>query len=162
MKSWGAIILAAAGLSAPAPARAPADATAIRALQQAQADAWNAHDIDAYAALFTVDADVINVLGWHWKDRAELKAKLGRGFASVFAHSAMSIGETDVTILTPEIAVAHVRWTLSGARSPTGSAADTPKQGIQTQVLVKRDGVWRIAEFQNTNSQSERPLPGPE
>jgi uncharacterized protein (TIGR02246 family) len=160
MKRRFALPLLAVGLAAPAAASTPADEAEIRAVQQQQATAWNAHDIDAYAALFTEDAHVINVLGWHWKSRAELKAKLGRGFASAFAHSRLTIGDVDVRFLAPAIAVAHVGWTMTGAASPTGGAGDIPQQGIQTLVLTKRDGTWRIAEFQNTNAVPERPMAG--
>jgi uncharacterized protein (TIGR02246 family) len=160
MKWLFGIVLVAASLSVSARAEGPGDEARIRAVQQDQAVAWNAHDIDAYAALFTEDAHVINVLGWHWKSRAELKAKLGPGFASVFARSRLTIGAVDVSFLAPDIAVAHVGWTMTGAASPTGAADDTPQQGIQTLVLVKRDGTWRIAEFQNTNAVPERPMPG--
>jgi uncharacterized protein (TIGR02246 family) len=158
MKRTYALPMLAIALAAPATAQAPADEAQIRAVQEQQASAWNAHDIDAYAALFTEDAHVINVLGWHWKSRAELKAKLGPGFASVFARSRLTIGDVDVTFLAPAIAVAHVRWTMTGAASPTGATGDIPQQGIQTLVLTKRDGTWRIAEFQNTNAVPERPL----
>ena len=160
MKRTTALPVVALVLAAAAIARGPSDEAQIRAVQLQQQAAWNAHDIDAYAALFTKDAHVINVLGWHWKSRAELKAKLGVGFASVFAHSRMTLGDVDVAFFAPGVAVAHVRWTMTGAQSPTGAAADIPRQGIQTQVLTKRAGTWRIAEFQNTNAVAERPLPG--
>ena len=139
-------------LSGGAAAAGPGDDASVRALQQQQSAAWNAHDIGAYAALFTTEADVVNVLGWHWRSRAELEQKLGRAFASVFARSRMTIGDVSVQFLTPDVAVAHVRWTMTGALSPTGSGTDVPQQGIQTQVLIKRGGVWRIRDFQNTNS----------
>jgi uncharacterized protein (TIGR02246 family) len=159
MKRRFALPLLAISVAAPVAASTPADEAEIRAVQQQQATAWNAHDIDAYAALFTEDAHVVNVLGWHWKSRAELKAKLGPGFASIFARSRLAIGDVDVAFFAPDIAVAHVRWTMTGAASPTGAAADIPQQGIQTLVMTKRDGAWRIAEFQNTNAVPERPLP---
>lgn len=153
--------LVGAGIAGAAAAAGPADDAKIRALQTQQAAAWNAHDIDASAALFTPDADVVNVLGWHWRSRAELKAKLGRAFQSVFAHSRMTIGAVSVEFLKPDVAVAHVRWTMTGALSPAGSASSIPQQGIQTQVLVKHAGRWHIAHFQNTNSIPERPFPPP-
>ncbi|MEO6386968.1 MAG: SgcJ/EcaC family oxidoreductase [Croceibacterium sp.] len=153
--------IACLGLIAASPVVAadPAPDAEIVALQQLQADAWNAHDIDRYAALFTADADVINVLGWHWQSREELRLKLGSGFASVFAHSRLTISEVSVEWLKTDIAVAQVRWTMTGALSPTGAAADTPEQGIQTQVLVRQDGHWLITDFQNTNSVPERAFP---
>lgn len=159
MKRALAFAILAAGLAPAAAGAGPGDEAAIRALEQQQAAAWNAHDIDAYAALFTADADVINVLGWHWRDRAELNRKLGRAHQSIFAKSTLTIGAIDIDFMAPEIAVAHVPWTLAGAQSPTGAGGAAPKVGIQTQVLVKRDGKWRIAEFQNTNSVPERPFP---
>lgn len=158
MKSplWTA--LAGVSIASSSASAGPTDETKIRALQQHQAAAWNAHNIDATAELFTPDADVVNVLGWHWRSRAELKQKLGHAFNSVFARSRMTIGTVSVEFLKPDIAVAHVRWTMEGALSPTGSASNIPEQGIQTQVLVKRGGRWRIAHFQNTNSIPERPF----
>ncbi|MDB5669711.1 MAG: hypothetical protein JWO25_670 [Alphaproteobacteria bacterium] len=140
-------------------AAAPPDGAQIRALEQQQAAAWNAHDISAYGALFTADAQVVNVLGWHWRSRAELVEKLGRAFGSVFARSRMTIGDVSIDYLKPDVAVAHVEWTMVGALSPTGSGSDAPERGIQTQVLVRRGGAWRIAHFQNTNAVPERAFP---
>lgn len=140
---------------------AAADEAKIRALQRQQAEAWNAHDIDAYAALFTPDTNLVNVLGWHWRGRAELKQKLGRAFGSVFARSQLAIGDVSVDFLKPDVAVAHVRWTMTGALSPTGSGGNAPEQGIQIQVLVRSGGTWRVADFQNTNTVPERAFPSP-
>jgi uncharacterized protein (TIGR02246 family) len=158
LPTFGLIALFVAGV---ATAGVPAEEAKIVELQQQQASAWNAHDIDAYAALFTPDADVINVLGWHWKSRAELQEKLGRGFSYVFANSQLTVRDVSVEFLKPDVAVAHVRWTLTGALSPTGAPSDVPQQGIQTQVLVRRAGEWSISHFQNTNSVPERPFPLP-
>lgn len=135
------------------------DEASIRALEQRQAAAWNAHDIRAYAALFTSDASIVNVLGWQWHSRAELQEKLGQAFRSVFARSQMTISNVSLTFLKSDVAVAHVRWTMTGAMSPTGAGTDAPQQGIQTQVLVRSGGVWRISDFQNTNSVPEKAFP---
>ena len=156
---WGIFALALSLTPLPVAAQARGDETQIRLLQAEQAGAWNAHDSARYAALFTGDAHVVNVLGWHWRSRAELRTKLAAAFASVFARSRMTIVGTDVQWIKPDVAVAHVTWTMTGAASPTGAGSDAPEQGIQTQVLVKRAGTWRISEFQNTNSVPERPFP---
>jgi len=48
------------------------DAQAIRQVQVQQADTWNRHDAKAYAALFTQDGDVVNVVGWWWRGRGSV------------------------------------------------------------------------------------------
>jgi uncharacterized protein (TIGR02246 family) len=131
---------------------------AIRKLQTAQAAAWNKHDADAYAALFTSDGDVVNVLGWWWRGRDQIQRKLSDGFAFVFRDSRLTIADVDVRILSPTIAIAHVHWTLDGAKTPPG-APQPPREGIQLQVLTKEGHDWHIASFQNTNSFPERPFP---
>ena len=159
-------LMAAAAIAAGAPttsasaAAPPALEAAVRAVEQRQAAAWNAHDAGAYAALFTADGDVVNVLGWHWRGRGEIAAKLTRAFALVFAKSRMDIGDVTVRAIAPGLAVAHVRWTMSGALVPTGGAP-APTEGIQTQLLQRQGGAWKIAALQNTNAIPERPFPLP-
>ncbi|HEV2364072.1 MAG TPA: SgcJ/EcaC family oxidoreductase [Caulobacteraceae bacterium] len=139
-------------------ARPGSDAAQIRRLEARQAAAWNAHDAPAYAALFTPDGDVVNVVGWWWKGRDQIEAKLRAAFAFVFANSRLAIDSVDSRKLGDGIAIAHVRWTLTGARAP-GAALPVPQQGIQTQVLVKQGGRWFIDAFQNTNAVPETPFP---
>jgi len=133
------------------------DEAAVRQVQVQQAQAWNRHDARAYASLFTEDGDVVNVVGWWWKGRSEIERKLTDAFAMMFRESRLALAEVQVRMLTPEIAVAHVRWTMTGAKAPPG--IPEPRQGIQTQVLRKDGGRWLIAAFQNTNSIPERAFP---
>lgn len=133
------------------------DEAEIRRVQTRQQDAWNRHDAKAYADLFSDDGDCVNVVGWWWKGRAEIEKKLGEAFAFVFRESTLTVEKVEVRFLTPQIAVAHVRWTMVGAKTPKG--IPEPREGIQTQVLQKRRGKWLIAAFQNTHSVPEMPFP---
>jgi uncharacterized protein (TIGR02246 family) len=134
------------------------DKAAIRdVVQTRQADAWNKHDAKAYAALFTEDGDCVNVVGWWWKGRADIEKKLTDAYVFVFKESVLTIKDVEVRFLTPEIAVTHVRWTMTGARTPKG--LPEPQQGIQTMTLQKQSGQWLIAVFQNTNAIPEMPFP---
>lgn len=135
-----------------------ADRAAIGDLQVRQAAAWNRHDAAAYAELFTPDGDVVNVLGWWWKGRAEIERKLSEAFAYLFRESTLTITDVDVRFLDPQCAVAHVRWEMKGAKVPPG-APEPPRVGIQLQVLQKRNDRWQIASFQNTNSVPETEFP---
>jgi uncharacterized protein (TIGR02246 family) len=140
-------------------ASASNDKVSIRKVEIAQATCWNQHNAEAYAALFTPDADIVNVLGWQWKGRAQLADRLGHAFAGVFRLSTLRIEGVDSRLLRPDIAIAHVRWSMTGAESPTGKASDVPQRGIQTQVLVRNGNGWLIAAFQNTNSMPEQNFP---
>ena len=134
------------------------DEAAIRELQSRQAAAWNAHDATAYANLFTDDGDVVNVLGWWWRGRSEIQSKLSAAFAWVFRDSTLTITAVHTRLIGPSTAIAHVRWTLDGAKVPPGAPAP-PREGIQLQVLRNIGGQWLIASFQNTNSIPEIPFP---
>jgi uncharacterized protein (TIGR02246 family) len=136
---------------------AQADEKQIREVETRQAIAWNHHDGAEYAALFTPNGDVVNVVGWQWKGRAEIASKLQAGFAFVFHESVLTITDVQVRFLSPDIAVAHVKWTMVGARTPP--SIPEPREGIQLQILRRVRGSWLIDSFQNTNSLPERPFP---
>jgi uncharacterized protein (TIGR02246 family) len=132
------------------------DESEIRQLQARQQDAWNRHDAVAYAALFTDDGDVVNVVGWWWRGRRDIERQLTAAYAVVFRESRLTVTDVAVKFLARDVAVAHVRWTMTGARTPP--SIPEPRQGIQIQVLHKRGNTWRIAAFQNTNSVPEVPF----
>ena len=134
-----------------------ADESSIRQLEADQAAAWNAHDATRYAKLFTARGDVVNVMGWWWRGRAEIQGKLALAFGHAFRDSTLTITEIDVRFLTDNFAIAHVKWTMSGAIMPPG--LPVPKAGIQLQVLRKQSGQWLIENFQNTNSLPEQSFP---
>jgi len=139
------------------PALAQEDAAAIRQLQVLQATAWNQHDARAYANLFAEDGDAVNLVGSWWKGRPEIERKIREGFDVVFAQSKLTITDVDVRFLGPSMAVAHVRWTMVGAKPPPNMPE--PREGIQLQILTKQSGGWLIASFQNTNSVGTTPPP---
>lgn len=133
------------------------DEKAIRVLEERQPEAWNRHDAKAYASLFTENGDCVNIVGWWWKGRAEIEKKLTDAYVYVFKDSTLTTSNVDIRFVTPEVAVAHVTWTMTGAHTPTG--IPVPQQGIQTHVLQKQNGQWLIAAFQNTLAVPEMPFP---
>jgi uncharacterized protein (TIGR02246 family) len=134
-----------------------ADEAAIRALEARQPEAWNHHGAKAYASLFTENGDCVNIVGWWWKGRAEIEKKLTDAYVYVFKESTLTITNVDIRFLSSDFAVAHVHWTMTGARTPSG--LPVPQQGIQTHTLQKQNGQWLIAAFQNTLSVPEMPFP---
>jgi uncharacterized protein (TIGR02246 family) len=134
-----------------------ADEEAIRALEARQPEAWNKHDAKAYASLFAEQGDCVNIVGWWWQGRPEIEKKLTDAYVYVFKDSALTITNVDIRFITSDVAVAHVQWTMTGARTPGG--IPVPQRGIQTHVLQKQNGQWLIAAFQNTLAVAEMPFP---
>ena len=147
----------ALAFAVPAAADTTRDTAKVRAVVVRQAETWNRHDAKAYAALFTPGADVVNVVGWWWKGRTELEQKLGAAHARMFRDSTLTIADVHVRFLTPQLAVAHARWTMTGATPPPG--LPEPRAGIQTLLLQKRAGQWLIDVFQNTEAIPETMFP---
>lgn len=159
VRGLSALLVLALSLAAAPPSLAQqTDMEEIRDLQKRQADAWNRHDAAAYAKLFTDDGDVVNVLGWWWKSPTEIRSKLDDAFAFVFRDNTLTITDVQIRFIQPTVAIAHVSWTMDGARSPPG-VPTPPRSGIQLQVLTRQSGRWLIASFQNTNSVPEMPFP---
>ncbi len=150
------LILSGATIGGTASASEPTDAAAIRALQMQQADAWTRHDAIGYADTFTPDADFISVRGVWWHGRAEIASKLGPVFAGTFRHSKMTITDVQISMLNPMLALAHVRWNMTGLTTSSGGAAP-PTQAIELQLLRKQRGKWLIASFQSTYTPSNNP-----
>lgn len=152
-----ATVAALAGLSAQAADRSRDEAEIRDLVQVRQQAAWNRHDGKAYAALFAADGDVVNVVGWWWKGRAEIEQKLSAGFAFVFRDSILSIDRVELRFLGAEVAVVRTHWTMQGYRTPP--SIPEPREGVQMITLQKRDGRWLMVAFQNTNSLPEMPFP---
>jgi uncharacterized protein (TIGR02246 family) len=152
-----AIAVVAAATAAGPVAAQSADETEIRSVAMRQGETWSRHDAKAYAELFSEDCDVVNVVGWWWRGRAEVERKLTEAFRFVFRESKLTITDVTTRFIRPDVAVAHARWTMTGARTPAGM--QEPREGIQTLVFTKDSGRWLIAAFQNTHSVPERPFP---
>ncbi len=56
----------------------------------------------------------------------------------------------DENAITPDIAVAHVKWGVRGDEDPDGTPRQ-PRNGVMMQAVMKRDGKWTVVAAQNTN-----------
>jgi uncharacterized protein (TIGR02246 family) len=126
------------------------DEQTIRHIEILWQDAWNRHDTKALAALFTPDADFVNVNGHFWKGREEIEKNHAATHAMMFKESVWTTLDTNVRFLGPEIALVHVKWALRGDRNPDGSPRQ-PREGFFTQVFIKQGASWLITASHNTN-----------
>lgn len=144
----GAILLPHPCLAGPV---SPADAKAIRAVIDRQADAWNRHDMDAFVADTTPDVDWVNIVGMHWEGRDTVRKAHAVLHQGIFAHSRLLPPDSlELREIAPGVVVAVSISRIEGA-GPTPSGAPYPEGGnILTLVFVKTDSSWRIAHAHNT------------
>jgi uncharacterized protein (TIGR02246 family) len=133
----------------PATAQAAGDEVAVRELAKRWEQAWNRHDMQQLASLMTEDADFVNVGARHWKGRGEIEAEHASRLDQ-FRDSAWSTRAVKVQFLRPDVALAHVEWTLKGDKEADGTPRP-PRGGVFTWVVVKQSNAWLIRAAQNTN-----------
>ncbi len=118
------------------------------------ADAWNRHDATAYAASFTDDCDYVAFDGTHVRGR-RANARFHR---YLFDHGLRGSrlvfdGAMRLRLLAADLAVAVIEGAVV---MPWQRRAKRRKRSIQTYVLARQDGAWRIAAFSTTRV---RPVP---
>jgi uncharacterized protein (TIGR02246 family) len=126
------------------------DEAAIRALLDLRRDAWNRHDMDAFAADMMSDIEWINVVGTHWKGRDTVRRAHAALHTGLFAHSRMLPPElVEMREIAPNVViVTHVNRLEGVALRPYGKPY--PDDGnLITMVFVKSGGAWRIAHAHN-------------
>jgi uncharacterized protein (TIGR02246 family) len=150
LSRWAMMMLLAALMASAQGGAQNADEVAVRKAVMGLPEAWNRHDMKAFAALFTEDADFVNVAGSWWKGRAEIEEKHSAAHATIFRESTLSIDDLQIRFLTPEIAVAHVSTLLAGQKTLEGAVV-AQRKTLLTLVLQRQSGKWAVAAAHNTD-----------
>ena len=116
-------------------------------LPQAFQSAWNAHDMEAFGALFHADATFVNRFATFTRGVEEIVA-LHRGIhETVYRDSTLRNDLIGVDQIAPGVAIVHF-WSrlTTGAAHPAGAhQVDT----LILAVLAERDSAWRIQAAEN-------------
>ncbi len=123
---------------------------AIREVVEQHAEIWNRHDMTAYAALFADDADLVNIRGGWWQGRAQIEERMSALHKTLFRESQLVTTEIAVRFLQENIAIAHVRWELTGILDRDGQKFPQAQNTITTWTMTQSDDKWQIEAFQNT------------
>jgi uncharacterized protein (TIGR02246 family) len=133
----------------------PIDAESkIGAVLAALQDGWNRHDMAAFAAQFSQDADFVNVVGMHLRGRPAIEAQHVAIHQTVFRRSQLRTVGQSVRLLTPQVALAHVSREMTGHDMSHVKNWSLPevRKGVLTAVLVSEGDTWRIAALHNTDT----------
>lgn len=123
-----------------------ADEEAIRALIDRQVRGWDTGDSNAYASVFTADADYVTFLGSHHKGREAIAESYAPLFKRFLRGSRLRTQITQLRYLTPDVALIQAR----AAVTKQAQRWSRRPGRVNTSVAVRTDDGWLLAASQNT------------
>lgn len=123
-----------------------ADDGAIRELLDRQVKGWNSGDPEAYASVFTADADYVTFLGSHHKGRKAIATSYAPLFKKLLHGSRLNIGITQLRFLTPDVALIQA----NAAVTKRARRRNPRNTRVNTSIAVRTDDGWLLAASQNT------------
>jgi len=127
------------------------DESAVRNVLAEYEVSWTGHDAAAFGRLFTEDCDYVDIAGVQWKGAQQIVQRHTELFQKKLKTAARKLTGVEVRFSTPDVALVHATWDVTGSSRPTGEAVPVLKE-ITTMVMVKTNGKWLITSFQNTES----------
>jgi uncharacterized protein (TIGR02246 family) len=119
---------------------------AVRAVLGQIYAAWAANDADAFVTSYADDATAV-LPGSYLQGRAAIRATMADVFAGLLKGSRGVHEVQSVRFLDPGTAIVISK----GAIVLAGEAeARTENKGVETWVLSRQDGAWRVRAFQNS------------
>jgi uncharacterized protein (TIGR02246 family) len=126
-----------------------AEESAIRETVREMEATWNRHDMKAYAALLTEDADWVNIVGMWWQGKSDVYKAHEAFHNTIFRHVSVHIDHVSVRKITSDVAVAVCTESVDAFTTPSGK--NHPKsQDRLTLILRKTGDRWLICHAHNT------------
>lgn len=123
-----------------------ADEQAILTLIDRQIRGWATGDPEAYASVFTVDADYVTFLGSRHQGRDAIAASYAPLFRTLLKGSSLRTQITRLRYLTSDVALIQARAAVTTQAHRWSRRADR----INTSVAVRTEDGWLLAASQNT------------
>ena len=122
-----------------------ADQAAIAAVPARMVAAWRAHDADAFAELFADDGTMI-LPGVYCSGREAIREFMAAGYAGPYQGTTV----TGQPIAVRPLAPGAVAVLTEGGVIAAGAGELAAEDAIRASwILVKRDGEWVLAVYQN-------------
>jgi uncharacterized protein (TIGR02246 family) len=118
----------------------------VRNVIDAVYDAWAAGDADAFAALYTDDATVVQP-GIHKKNKEDVRTTMAAGFAGPLKGSRVLDEPQSIRLIGSDAAIAI---TEGGVLMAGEAELPTERLVRATWVFTKQDGQWYVAAYQNS------------
>jgi uncharacterized protein (TIGR02246 family) len=129
------------------------DRQQIAAILERWEDAWNSHDMSAFAALFHEDGVWVLWTGEVWAGRQKIEAGHAAVHKTIFRNSIQREQLEELTFTGPDAAIVRFCSLLTGSEQ-------SPNQPVRSRkfiVVTRRQGVWKMSWGQNTRLRDEVP-----
>lgn len=123
--------------------------------------AWNRASAAELSAVFSADADFVNVVGFWWRGHRQIEHNHAIGFRDMFPDTHLEFERTRVRLLGPDHAVVHARWAMTGqvvpgeggeAAGDRAAARGGVRRGVFSFVVSRHtDGGWLAVSGHNTD-----------
>jgi uncharacterized protein (TIGR02246 family) len=157
------LVLAGAGLVEVVHARSATQVTpdrsdeeSIRAVIQAQSDAFNRQDAVGYLSNCTLDADSVNGRGVWQQGRNDIVRGLSSGFHTTQKDAKNAQLDVHIRFARPDLAIVHVLHEMGPIMQANGQKQPVQKY-MSTHVLLKDGGRWMETAVQHTVVQPAAP-----
>jgi uncharacterized protein (TIGR02246 family) len=127
-----------------------ADSAAIASLTQRVIAAWAYHDADSFAGVFTEDGTMV-LAGVYKKGRDAIREHMAAAFAGQYKGTQVTGKPLDMRPLGRDAAIL---LSLGGVLEPGESEVSDVGAVRAAWVVVKQEGQWRLAAYQNTPRES--------
>jgi uncharacterized protein (TIGR02246 family) len=126
----------------------PKDEAVIRRFLLERVEAFNRHE-GPQAAVYTPDADFVNVYGMWRKGPAEIEGRQKERMGTVLRNAKITLIDLRIRFIRPDVAIVHQKHEMSGMLDAEGKTMP-PHQELGVRVMVKEHGKWLTTAFHNT------------
>jgi uncharacterized protein (TIGR02246 family) len=124
------------------------DEDIIRRFLLERIEAFNRHE-GPQAAVYTSDADFVNVYGMWRKGPAEIEGRQKERMETVLKNAKITLIDLRIRFVRPDVAIVHQKHEMSGMLDAEGRTMP-PHQELGIRVMVKEHGQWLTTAFHNT------------
>ncbi|GGK95678.1 hypothetical protein Sme01_31080 [Sphaerisporangium melleum] len=123
------------------------DLAALGDIWRRQAAAWSKGDAAAYAAIYSPDADLVNIRGEHLHGRGAIASRIQHYFANDLKQTRILRLDEKIRLVSPAMAIIVRKDCVLYGAEPACRPANL---SVNSSVMVKRYGQWQIESFHNT------------
>lgn len=124
------------------------DEAIIRRFLLERIEAFNRHE-RPQAAVYTSDADFVNVYGMWRKGPAEIEGRQKERMETVLKDAKIALIDLRIRFVKSDVAIVHQLHEMSGMLDSEGKTMP-PHRELGIRVMVKEHGKWLTTAFHNT------------